>query len=77
VRANAAYVPPAGKGSLHVRTLLLGSGATASFKPAPEYTFVIYVTAVGPEVGGQLAVFAAGAGTHGQGCSILTDQYSG
>lgn len=56
VRANADYVPPAGKGSLYVRPLLLGSGAILGVGPAPSYTFVVYASAVGAYFkGGQLA----------------------
>lgn len=40
-------VPPQGKGSLYVRPLLMGSGAVLGLAPAPEYTFLIYVSPVG------------------------------
>ncbi|KAE9449560.1 hypothetical protein C3L33_18545, partial [Rhododendron williamsianum] len=39
-------VPP-GKGSLYIRPLLMGSGAVLGLAPAPEYTFLIYVSPVG------------------------------
>jgi branched-subunit amino acid aminotransferase/4-amino-4-deoxychorismate lyase len=36
-----------GKGSLYIRPLLLGSGAILGLAPAPEVTFLIYVSPVG------------------------------
>ncbi|KGN48645.1 branched-chain amino acid aminotransferase 2, chloroplastic [Cucumis sativus] len=47
VLANKRWVPPSGKGSLYIRPLLMGSGAVLGLAPAPEYTFVIYVSPVG------------------------------
>ncbi|XP_023543213.1 branched-chain amino acid aminotransferase 2, chloroplastic-like [Cucurbita pepo subsp. pepo] len=47
VLANKRWVPPAGKGSLYIRPLLMGSGAVLGLAPAPEYTFLIYVSPVG------------------------------
>ncbi|KAK1359246.1 hypothetical protein POM88_043720 [Heracleum sosnowskyi] len=40
-------VPPPGKGSLYIRPLLMGSGSVLSLAPAPEFTFLIYVSPVG------------------------------
>ena len=40
-------VPPAGKGSLYIRPLLMGTGAVLGLAPAPEYTFLVYVSPVG------------------------------
>lgn len=40
-------VPPPDKGFLHIRPLLLGNGPVLSVTPAPEFTFLIYVTPVG------------------------------
>ena len=37
-----------GKGALYVRPLLFGSGAILGVAPAPEYTFLVYVSPVGP-----------------------------
>ncbi|KAJ7944567.1 Branched-chain-amino-acid aminotransferase [Quillaja saponaria] len=45
--ANRRWVPPTGKGSLYIRPLLMGSGAVLGLAPAPEYTFLIYVSPVG------------------------------
>ncbi|XP_022133239.1 branched-chain amino acid aminotransferase 2, chloroplastic [Momordica charantia] len=47
VLANKRWVPPSGKGSLYIRPLLMGSGAVLGLAPAPEYTFLIYVSPVG------------------------------
>lgn len=47
VLANKKWIPPPGKGSLYIRPLLMGSGAVLGIAPAPEYTFLIYVTPVG------------------------------
>jgi branched-chain amino acid aminotransferase len=47
VLANKKWVPPPGKGTLYIRPLLLGSGATLGVAPAPEYTFLIYASPVG------------------------------
>ncbi|MDA0925120.1 MAG: branched-chain amino acid aminotransferase [archaeon] len=48
VAANQHWVPPTGKGAMYVRPLLMGSGPVLGVKPAPSYTFLIYVTPVGP-----------------------------
>jgi branched-chain amino acid aminotransferase len=49
IELNRKYVPPYGSGAtLYVRPLLFGSGAEVGVKPASEYTFVIFVTPVGP-----------------------------
>ncbi|KAI8534696.1 hypothetical protein RHMOL_Rhmol10G0116800 [Rhododendron molle] len=47
VLANKRWVPPPCKGSLYIRPLLMGSGAVLGLAPAPEYTFLIYVSPVG------------------------------
>ncbi|KAF8728046.1 hypothetical protein HU200_018620 [Digitaria exilis] len=47
VLANKRWVPPSGKGSLYLRPLLMGSGAVLGLAPAPEYTFIIFVSPVG------------------------------
>ncbi|KAG6524708.1 hypothetical protein ZIOFF_014643 [Zingiber officinale] len=47
VLANKRWVPPTGKGSLYIRPLLIGSGAVLGLSPAPEYTFLIFVSPVG------------------------------
>ncbi|KAL2551927.1 Branched-chain-amino-acid aminotransferase 5 [Forsythia ovata] len=47
VLANERWIPPPGKGSLYIRPLLMGSGVVLGLAPAPEYTFLIYVSPVG------------------------------
>lgn len=49
VKLNEEFVPPYGTGaSLYIRPLLFGSGAEVGIKPAKEYTFIVFVTPVGP-----------------------------
>ncbi len=46
---NKKFIPPYGSGAnLYIRPLLFGSGAEVGVKPASEYTFLIFVTPVGP-----------------------------
>ncbi|KAI9074580.1 hypothetical protein K1719_043421 [Acacia pycnantha] len=47
VIANRRWIPPSGRGSLYIRPLLMGTGAVLGLAPAPEYTFLIYVSPVG------------------------------
>lgn len=49
VELNKRFVPPYGTGAtLYVRPLLYGSGAEVGVKPSSEYTFIVFVTPVGP-----------------------------
>ena len=49
IRLNRRFVPPYGSGAtLYIRPLLYGSGAEVGVKPASEYTFILFVTPVGP-----------------------------
>ena len=48
VQANIDWVPPTGRGAMYVRPLLMGSGPVLGVSPAPSYSFMIYVTPVGP-----------------------------
>ncbi len=49
ISLNKKFVPPYGSGAtLYVRPLLFGSGAEVGVKPSLEYTFIIFVTPVGP-----------------------------
>jgi len=49
VKLNKKFVPPYGSGaSLYIRPLLYGSGAEVGVKPSSEYTFIVFVTPVGP-----------------------------
>jgi branched-chain amino acid aminotransferase len=44
---NEEYIPPYGKGSLYIRPCLWGTGPILGVSPAPEYTFIVYVSPVG------------------------------
>ncbi|KAG0618048.1 hypothetical protein M758_4G035000 [Ceratodon purpureus] len=55
VLANKRWIPPAGKGSLYIRPLLIGTGPILGLAPAPEYTFLIYVSPVGTYFKGGLS----------------------
>ncbi len=49
ITLNKNFVPPYGSGAtLYIRPLLYGSGAEVGVKPASEYTFLVFVTPVGP-----------------------------
>lgn len=49
VKLNQRFIPPYGTGAtLYIRPLLYGSGAEVGVKPASEYTFIVFVTPVGP-----------------------------
>jgi branched-chain amino acid aminotransferase len=49
IQMNRRFVPPYGSGaSLYVRPLLYGSGAEVGVKPSSEFTFIVFVTPVGP-----------------------------
>jgi branched-chain amino acid aminotransferase len=49
IELNRKFVPPYGSGAtLYIRPLLYGSGAEVGVKPASEYTFLVFVTPVGP-----------------------------
>lgn len=48
VLENEEYIPPYGKGSLYLRPCIWGTGAILGVSPAPEYTFMVYASPVGP-----------------------------
>ena len=49
IKLNRKFVPPYGSGAtLYIRPLLYGSGAEVGVKPASEYTFIVFVSPVGP-----------------------------
>ena len=49
VKMNERFVPPYDSGaSLYIRPLLIGTSAKVGVKPSDEYTFLIFVTPVGP-----------------------------
>ncbi len=48
VELNREFVPPLSSGgSLYIRPLLIGSGATVGVKPVDEYTLMVFCTPVG------------------------------
>lgn len=49
VKANERFVPPYGTGaSLYIRPLEIGMTAQVGVRPAREYTFIVFVSPVGP-----------------------------
>ena len=49
VEKNIRFVPPYESGaSLYIRPLLIGTSAQVGVSPSKEYTFIIFVTPVGP-----------------------------
>jgi branched-chain amino acid aminotransferase len=49
IQLNKKFIPPYGSGAtLYIRPLLYGSGAEVGVKPASEYTFLVFVSPVGP-----------------------------
>lgn len=49
IQLNKKFIPPYGSGAtLYIRPLLYGSGPEVGVKPSREYTFIVFVTPVGP-----------------------------
>jgi branched-chain amino acid aminotransferase len=49
INLNRKFIPPYGTGaSLYIRPLLFGSGARVGVSPSAEYTFIVFVSPVGP-----------------------------
>ena len=48
VKDNLDYVPPYGKGSLYIRPIIWGTAPVLGVRPVSEYTFMIFVSPVGP-----------------------------
>lgn len=49
VAANRRFIPPYGTGAaLYIRPLVIGTGPRVGVRPADEYTFLVFVTPVGP-----------------------------
>jgi branched-chain amino acid aminotransferase len=49
IKKNEQFVPPYESGaSLYIRPLMIGTSAQVGVKPSAEYTFIIFVTPVGP-----------------------------
>ena len=55
IRDNADYIPNTEQGALYVRPIIFGSGAGLGVAPSMEYTFVVYVSPVGPYFKGGLS----------------------
>ncbi len=45
---NIDYVPPYNKGTLYVRPIVWGTAPAIGVKPVEEYTFMVFVSPVGP-----------------------------
>lgn len=49
IKLNQRFIPPYGTGAaLYIRPLLFGSGPEVGVKPSSEYTFIVFVSPVGP-----------------------------
>ena len=48
IKDNIDYVPPYGKGSLYIRPIVWGTSPALGVKPVEEYTFMVFVSPVGP-----------------------------
>ena len=48
VKDNVDFVPPHGKGSLYIRPIVWGTSPALGVAPANEYTFMVFVSPVGP-----------------------------
>ena len=49
IELNRKYIPPYGSGAtLYIRPFLFGSSAEVGVRPTSEYTFITFVTPVGP-----------------------------
>ena len=48
VKDNLDYIPSCGKGSLYVRPIVWGTAPVLGVRPVSEYTFMVFVSPVGP-----------------------------
>lgn len=48
IQDNIEYIPPYRKGSLYIRPIVWGTSPALGVQPAEEYTFMIFVSPVGP-----------------------------
>lgn len=48
VQDNIDYIPPYGKGSLYIRPIVWGTSPALGVRPTEEYTFIVFVSPVGP-----------------------------
>jgi len=54
VRDNSDYIPNTAQGALYVRPIIFGSGEGVGVAPSTEYSFIVYVSPVGPYFKGGL-----------------------
>ena len=54
LKDNIDYVPPYGKGSLYIRPIVWGTSPALGVKPVEEYTFMVFVSPVGPYFKGDI-----------------------
>ncbi|MBF88164.1 MAG: branched chain amino acid aminotransferase [Candidatus Marinimicrobia bacterium] len=52
---NIDFVPPINKGSLYIRPIIWGTGPVLGIQEAPSYTFLVYVSPVGPYFKGDIS----------------------
>ncbi len=48
LKDNIDYVPPYNKGSLYIRPIVWGTSPAIGVRPVEEYTFMVFVSPVGP-----------------------------
>ena len=48
VKDNLDFIPPYPKGSLYIRPIVWGTSPALGVRPAEEYTFIVFVSPVGP-----------------------------
>lgn len=48
LKDNLDYVPPYGKGSMYIRPIVWGTSPALGVRPVSEYTFVVFLSPVGP-----------------------------
>ena len=54
VSENGDFIPPNNDGALYIRPLVFGSGTILGVAPAPEFTFLVFTSPVGPYFKGGL-----------------------
>ena len=55
VSENRDFIPSNSDGALYIRPLVFGSGAILGVAPAPEFTFLVFASPVGPYFKGELS----------------------
>ena len=54
VKDNLDFIPPYNKGSLYIRPIVWGTGSALGVRAASEYTFMVFVSPVGPYFKGRV-----------------------